>query len=412
MRIVFVAPPFAGHLYPLLPLARAARDAGHAVEVVTGARKRAVLESHGFEVRVLASAGVDRLEAIANTTTRVGSHPLRLLAQLRENLALMPPVEQELVDAWRATRPDLVVADSVAVVAGLAAVDLGIPWITTIATPFAIENRRGVPAYCGGWAPRPNVWGRARDAAGRFAGRAFKRSVGWWFRRELARLGLAALYRPDGTETVYSPTAILGFGIQELELERDWPAAFRMIGPVVEAPETCPELALPPRPRVLVTLGTHLLWAKERFVADVVRVAAELPGVELVVSMGNAEEAGGPLVRVGPGVSACPFVPYARDLAAFDAVVHHGGAGITYAAVLAGVPSLVVPHDYDQFDFAARVEHHRLGLRAAKLTAPALRSVLERDSWPALTRMQAAARRYRPVESFLDAVAAAVPARR
>ncbi len=182
MRIAFVAPPFAGHLYPMLPLVRAARGAGHAVEVTTGVRKRVVLAANGFEVRVIASAGVDRLEAIANTTAKVGSHPLRLLAQLRENVALMPAVKQELVDAWRATRPDLVVADSVAVVAGLAAVELGIPWITTIATPFAIENRRGVPAYCGGWAPRANAWGRARDAAGRFAVHAFKRSVGWWFR--------------------------------------------------------------------------------------------------------------------------------------------------------------------------------------------------------------------------------------
>jgi hypothetical protein len=64
-------------------------------------------------------------------------------------------------------------------------------------------------------------------------------------------------------------------------------------------------------------------------------------------------------------VSVCPFVPYTRDLAAFDAVVHHGGAGITYAAILHGKPSLVVPHDYDQFDFAARIEHHGLGGAAA-----------------------------------------------
>ena len=34
--------------------------------------------------------------------------------------------------------PDLVVADSVAPVGGLVCDELGIPWITTIATPFAI----------------------------------------------------------------------------------------------------------------------------------------------------------------------------------------------------------------------------------------------------------------------------------
>ena len=86
-------------------------------------------------------------------------------------------------------------------------------------------------------------------------------------------------------------------------------------------------------------------------------------------------------------------------------MVHHGGAGITYAAILHGKPSLVVPHDYDQFDFAARIEHHGLGRRARTLNARALGSVLSRPAWPALTPMQAAARRYRPAAAFLEVVA-------
>jgi vancomycin aglycone glucosyltransferase len=45
------------------------------------------------------------------------------------------------------------------------------------------------------------------------------------------------------------------------------------------------------------------------------------------------------------------------------AVVHHGGAGTTTAAALAGVPQVVVPHLYDQYYFAERVEV--LGIGAA-----------------------------------------------
>jgi len=37
------------------------------------------------------------------------------------------------------------------------------------------------------------------------------------------------------------------------------------------------------------------------------------------------------------------------------AVVHHGGAGTTTVAALAGAPQVVVPHDYDQHYFAARI---------------------------------------------------------
>ena len=36
MRIVFATGPYAGHFHPLVPLAQAARDAGHAVAFATG----------------------------------------------------------------------------------------------------------------------------------------------------------------------------------------------------------------------------------------------------------------------------------------------------------------------------------------------------------------------------------------
>jgi vancomycin aglycone glucosyltransferase len=43
------------------------------------------------------------------------------------------------------------------------------------------------------------------------------------------------------------------------------------------------------------------------------------------------------------------------------AVVHHGGAGTTTAAAMAGVPQVVVPHLYDQYYFAERVQALGIG---------------------------------------------------
>ncbi len=413
MKIVFVAPPFAGHLNPLVSLARAARDAGHHVRFVTGARKEPMLRGQGFVTDPLRSAGAERLEAIANTAERVGHHPLRLLRQFRENLALLPALHDELLTAWRAERPELVVADSVAPVAGAACETLGIPWITTIATPFAIENRRGVPAYCGGWGPESGVGSRTRNAAGRLAVRTFKRAVAAWFRAEFARVGLPSLYRADGTERIYSPRAILGFGMTELEFERDWPAAFRMIGPMIDAPEPCPPPVVPAAPhRVLVTLGTHLLWAKATLVERVTEIAAQCPDAEFVVSLGRPEDAGAAQERVARSVSVTPFVSYQRDLAAFDAVIHHGGTGALYAAILAGRPSLIVPHDYDQFDWAARAVHFGAAIRSETLDPAAVRALLARRDWPELRALRRRAATYRPLETFLETVAAVARAAR
>jgi sterol 3beta-glucosyltransferase len=49
------------------------------------------------------------------------------------------------------------------------------------------------------------------------------------------------------------------------------------------------------------------------------------------------------------------------------AVVHHGGAGTTHAAVAAGMPSIVIPHVGDQPFWAMRL--HRLGAAPAPLAA-------------------------------------------
>ena len=400
-RIVFVAPPFAGHLNPQIPLACAARDAGYVVSFITGERKIAALTAQGLNAHRLNSVNGDALEAIANGSRRIGSNPAALLAQFRQNLQLLPVIREELLSLWRTNRPDLVVADSVAPVAGLVCEELRIPWITTIATPFAIENRRGVPSYCGGWGPERGVWPALRNAAGRRVIHSFKSGVGWRFRRKFRAVGLQHPYREDGSEAIYSPRAVLGFGIAELEFERDWPKAFQMIGPVIDAPEDCPELTFAPvEQRVLVTLGTHLLWAKETLGSHVSALATVFPKVHFVVSLGQPENAGAAPQHVSERVTVYPFVPYARDLDKFAAVVHHGGAGVSYAAIWAGVPSLVVPHDYDQFDFAARLVHHGLGLRVKSLAGPdtiaALTRVLDRAAWPALDRFQEFARRYRP----------------
>jgi UDP:flavonoid glycosyltransferase YjiC (YdhE family) len=412
MRIAFVAPPFAGHFNPLLALAVAARDAGFDIDFITGPRKFPMLEANAIRPVGLSSIGADTLEAIANTAQPVRSNPLRLLAQFRQNLALLPAIHAELLPLWKANPPALVVADSVAPVAGFVCEQLGIPWITTIATPLSIEQRRGTPAYCGGWLPAAGLLGvlsGLRDAAGRAAIHGFKRAAGRLFRREFRALGLAGLYRADGSEAIYSPHAILGFGLRELEFERDWPAVFQMIGLLIAPPERPPALILPEsRPRVLVTHGTHLLWAKRTLVPDVVALSRALPRIEFVVSLGEPERAGQAGERPAERVRVVPFVPYGPCLGEFDAIIHHGGSGVMYAAILAGLPSLVIPRDYDQFDYAARIVHHRLGLRvgslAGRAAAESLERLLDHKQWPAPGRFQQYAQAYTPEKTFVETV--------
>jgi UDP:flavonoid glycosyltransferase YjiC (YdhE family) len=58
MRVLFTVQPAAGHLHPLVPVARALTDAGHDVAVCSAASFRPVVEALGLTHR---PAGLDWL---------------------------------------------------------------------------------------------------------------------------------------------------------------------------------------------------------------------------------------------------------------------------------------------------------------------------------------------------------------
>lgn len=401
-RLLLVAPPFSGHLNPLIAIAKRLRERGFAPHFVTGPARVPLLHSLGFPADPILVDDPRALERIADTPRPVGGNPFRLGRQLAQNLALLPRIRRELEQIVARVQPAAVLADFTAPVAGLVAEAAGIPWLTTMPTPFALETHRGTPAYCGGWGPPRHSGHRLRDALGRGATRFVKHSFGWVFARQLKAIG-TTIYRSDGSEAAYSPTAILGLGMLELELDRDWPAAFQMIGPITEAPENCPEtpaFLAGDWPRVLVTLGTHLQWAKRDLAERVGRLAAAFPGHQFVVTLGRPTS--GPIAArpAGRNVLVCDYLPYEPFLPRFDAVVHHGGAGIVYATLRAGKAALIWPRDYDQFDFAARLEARGAGLRVKQLDSPravdALRRVLGGLDRAAITELARAAARYDP----------------
>ena len=65
------------------------------------------------------------------------------------------------------------------------------------------------------------------------------------------------------------------------------------------------------------------------------------------------------------------------------AIVHHGGAGTTTAAALAGVPQVVVPHRYDQHYWARQIP--RLGIGVAHAAEPPTTGSLTRALEQTLT---------------------------
>ena len=79
-------------------------------------------------------------------------------------------------------------------------------------------------------------------------------------------------------------------------------------------------------------------------------------------------------------VQSIPYAPYADVFPLADAIVHQGGVGTTQAACYYGVPAVIVPRGFDQFENAAHLQRESWGLRLMpeQATASALRFRLKR----------------------------------
>lgn len=386
-----ITPPFSGHLHPLLGIGRRlAEDGRLRVRVISTESAAARTRASGLEPHVLLAGRDAEVQAIAEPPEAVGSHPLRLDAQFRANLALLGQFRDELRALYAERPPDLAIVDFTLPVAGFIAREAGAVWWTSLPSPCVLETPDGPPAYLGGWRPRTDPVGRLRDGAGRLLVRTFKRGVARLHRRALNDLGLPAPYRADGGEAAYSPDCILALGLRELEFARAWPAAVRFVGPVRYTPpgiaggsDATPTF-VPGRRHVLVSLGTHLRRDKGRMAAATLAAARALPGVEFHFTDGRV---GGEPGRIEPGHVETGHTEAGRGEAArpttanfqrlafidyglvprYDLVVHHGGTGILSETIAAGLPAIVLPQDYDQFDNAARLEMAGLAVRVGSL---------------------------------------------
>lgn len=422
--IDWVAPPFAGHLFPLLALASGLAARGFTRQrVLSTAGARASAERLGLEFVPLLGERDREVFAIANTTQRVAGAPQRMLRQLRQNLALCCDLRTDLAANWRVQRPDVVIADFTLPFAGHLAQELGALWWTTTPSPCALETRTGTPSYLGGWRDHGAWWSRLRDRCGNVVVHHTKRALARLVRPELQRLGIQRIHREDGTEVAYSPERIFALGAREFELPRsDWPPALEFIGPVFTSAPRSVETREPSfeagRVHVLVSLGTHLAWAKRGAAELSMRAARALPEWRFHYTLGRAalgEDMPGAadcvrdLPEVPSNWQAFDYIPYDDRLAQYDLALMHGGTGIAYACLARGVPMVVWPHDYDQFDHAVRIEALGAGRRLSpRHVAQDLVAVHADPSHRARAlRMQAVLMGYDPVraiEARLDEV--------
>ena len=406
IRIDVVVVPLSGHLYPtmnlLVPLLH---NPQYEIRLFTGPQKKGVAEGAGFTVVPILEDHIEDFERAANNIQQLGV--LSAYHQLSASIDLINLVSDQLLEEWRKNRPDIVIADFITLSGGLVANQLGIPWITTMATQFVLETTDGPPCLIGGMGSPKNFWQATIQFLGRKATRLVKRIVFFSFRDRLKRYKFK-VYNQLGHETIYSPYSILAIGMKELELKKGFPEHFRWVGPSgasVEAGEDYPLdlTSFKERKKVLVTCGTQLAWAKENLIYQAKQLAKAHPDCHFFVTRGVGGEAF-QCENLMENLSVVSYLPYKEYIPQMDYVIHHGGAGIFYQCIIYGKPALILPHDYDQFDYAVRGVEAGVAFTAkrdnSKTIGQSFEELLAKENWPELETLRQAALSYHPTETL------------
>jgi UDP:flavonoid glycosyltransferase YjiC (YdhE family) len=344
MRIVFSAVGAYGHLFPIVPCALAAAEAGHEVVVAVPEPYQAELDraglatmAAGISVREAITAANDRLNVARSGDGRISADAFGTVLP-RQAVADLRPL---LADG----HIDLVVYEALNPGAGIAAALTGVPAIC-----HGIGRVSGSPA----WSAMCDAW---RTTAAQFG------------------MDLPEDYPPS-----------LGFPVIDIcppsfqDFRFRTPAEHLLTRPVPWSPAG----SLPPiarrrpdrRPLIYLTLGTA--FVRQGILELALAGLSTLPA-EVIVSGGG---------QVGPkdfgalpdNVKVCDWVPQAELLPLVDLVVSHGGSGTTLGALAHGLPHLVVPQGADQFANALAVADAGVGeqIRPDELTAG---SVADRARW-------------------------------
>ncbi|WP_033337426.1 glycosyltransferase [Catenuloplanes japonicus] len=304
MRILFTAVPATGHVLPLIPLARAARAAGHEIALQTHPSMGVAAPS----IPPLA-AGPSMEDTLADVLRRTGGNPMADMPAFAVEFFVETRLTVGARDALATARefgPDLVIAEMSDYLGQFAAAALGVPWAAHGAT---------LPL--------------AEPLAVQFGARA------------------AATYASHGVTPTAAFAYIDPWPDQLLRPTDLYPAPRVPVRPEPHAGEgpAWQRPAFPgreDRPTVLLTLGT--------VVDDPPALTSALDAVTtLDVNVLVAPHSDIDPSRFDPGqVQVAGFVPMRDLLRGADLVVSAAGAGTVLSTLSAGLPMVLLPLGLDK----------------------------------------------------------------
>jgi UDP:flavonoid glycosyltransferase YjiC (YdhE family) len=370
MRVLIAALGSRGDVAPFVGLGERLAGAGHEVTVAAHAEFAPLVGSAGLGFASLAGDA----RSIADFPDGWRTSPRFLAEQARRMTRYLADAAVDLLAAAR--HADVLLVNLTAMFGYEIADGLGIPSIGVYSQP--VEPTRAFP---------PVFFHSARSLGSlgnRVAGEVALASLTPYHRaaaRVRTELGLPPRsYRARARRQREQRWPVLhGYSAHVLPRPADWRAGLEVVGywPAHHSTGWTPPadlvdfLEAGPAP-VFIGFGS-MASGQDGWLSEVVGEAVRRAGVRAVVQAGWAGLDGS-----GPDVLAIGDTPHAWLFPRMAAVVHHGGAGTTGAAFLAGTPSVAVPVYADQPLWGERIRALGAGPPPLPFTALTAETLAER----------------------------------
>lgn len=374
-HLILCALGSSGDVHPFVGLGRELVRRGYRVTVVAAGYFRELVEA----------AGLDFVDPLPDTDFRDTIRDERIWHRLRGPRTiidravrpLLEPVHRTILER-QAPGATLVVGSSLAFGARVAQESHGVPLVSVHLSPALFRSDFAGPRMPGLCVDVGPPW--------------FRRGQWWlvdtlvadpaicpWLNAFRRGFGLPPVRRIWG-EWMHSPLAVMAmFSAWFAPPQPDWPPRTLVTGFPLYSEEgvvepDADEVAWVEAARPLVfTPGSANVFGHDFFAAAA--EACRLLGRPGLLLTRFPEQVPAALPE---GVRHASFLPFRWLLSRSSALIHHGGIGSTSQALAAGIPQVIRPLAFDQFDNAARVERLGVGrlLLPRRFTGPAAARML------------------------------------
>ena len=344
-----------GDFFPFLALAIGLRDAGHQVVLAYTS-----VDGKDYSDRDDVT-GIELIRANGNVTVPEDFNPYAINARpgsFKEYTTLLDrwfePFTEAMFNASveLCQQCDVVVGHAVCHTLETAGQKFNVPRVSLVLTPIIVRSDHTSPIGVElGTTINAFLW----SAGGRV-------STAWWFNKAKAirkQEGLPAIKSLQ--KEVFTSDMLTLVAASESLCPRpiDWPNMVQITG-FLNLPSTDESWQMPEDLKlflndgespVYMTFGSCMQFDLEDSTALMIE-AARLSGKRAIIQS-DWDQLHKPQ---DPNIFCIDRTPHAEVFPHCSLIVHHGGAGTTQAALLAGKPSVVVPHGFDQSYWATQLQ--------------------------------------------------------